>query len=701
MGGGFFSATDTIATHPPNQTASMRKNRLSVLSIVALLVFGPVHAAAPARPSIGQLAAFPQYSGFTLSPDGQHIAALRGNDEDRVIAVWKTDALDKAPTLIGSSRMKINGVQFIKNDRLAVLLWQPVDLRVNEVTKTFLSKLMVTDLDGKEWKEPLSQPRAASREAELAQAMSSPTVLDPLPNDPHHILVVNNVGNNAGDVYRVDLRNYKADRIQMSEERVAGYVTDLDGALRARLQQDVDGTGAYVAAEFRNLETGEWEEHFRSYVKNRDQTEIIGFSNDPNIAFVLSNEGQDKSVIYEYDIAARKRREVLFQHRFFNANRVLVNPYRSAGDGFGRILGLGYEGPRGDDVEWTDPAIRSLDAGLRQALGITGDKLKIVDPATGQSAAIDYPVKKNITISGFTPDLSTALLRVEGSATPPEYYLFRKGQLSLLAKTYPDIDPRALGDTQLVYYKARDGLTIPAFLTRPDTELCGAGPWPAVIHPHGGPWARDTMDFDSSMWVPLMASRCMAVLRPQFRGSEGWGRKLWMAGDAEWGQKMQDDKDDGAKWLIEQGIAQPGHIAMFGFSYGGYSAFAASVRPNGLYKCAIAGAGVSDIKRIWARFYTNPFFRQAQAPTVNGLNPIDKAAEMQIPLMVYHGDRDQTVPLEQSIWFVNKAKAAGKPVVFHELADYAHGPAWTRKIFAGQLTLIDDYLTRDCGGGGL
>ena len=125
------------------------------------------------------------------------------------------------------------------------------------------------------------------------------------------------------------------------------------------------------------------------------------------------------------------------------------------------------------------------------------------------------------------------------------------------------------------------------------------------------------------------------------------------------------------------------------------------MRPNGLYKCSIAGAGVSDIKRIWARYYTNPFFRQAQAPTVEGLSPLDKADQIQIPLMVYHGDRDQIVPIEQSEWFVNKAKAAGKPVVYHEIKDYAHGPAWTRKIMGDQLRVIDDYLSKDCGGGGL
>lgn len=677
------------------------KSGYIALALAALLIASPAQAAAPSKPTIEQLAAYPQFSGFTLSPDGEHIAALRSTGEDRVIAVWKTTALNQAPTLIGSTHMKITGVSFIKNDRLAVSLWQTRDLRMDRVTKIFLSKLMITDLQGKEWKEPLPQSRASSRNEELEQSLSNPTVLDSLPNDPHHILVINNVGSNSGDVYRVDLRSFTSQRIQMSEERVAGYVTDLDGNLRARLKQALDGTGAYVSAEFKNLQNNQWEEHFRSYVKNRDQIQIIGFAKEPGVAFILSNEGQDKSVIYEYDIATKKRKELLFQHLFFNANRVLVNPYRSAGESFGQILGVGYEGAYGSDVQWTAPAMQALDAGLKKALGITDSKLTLIDPASGKNAVIEYPTTKTYAIVDYTPDLSTVLLMVDGAATPPEYYLFHKGELSLLAKSYPDIDPRSLGETKLVYYKARDGLTIPAFLTTPNNELCGTGPWPAVVHPHGGPWSRDTMDFDGSMWVPLLASRCMAVLRPQFRGSEGWGRKLWMAGDAEWGQKMQDDKDDGAKWMMDQNIAKPGHIAIFGFSYGGYAAFAASVRPAGTYKCAIAGAGVSDIDRIWARFYTNPFFRQAQAPTVKGLSPVDEASNMKIPLMVYHGDRDQTVPIEQSEWFVAKAKQSGQPVVYHDIADYAHGPAWTRKIMAQQLGYIEDYLLKDCGGGGL
>jgi dipeptidyl aminopeptidase/acylaminoacyl peptidase len=198
-----------------------------------------------------------------------------------------------------------------------------------------------------------------------------------------------------------------------------------------------------------------------------------------------------------------------------------------------------------------------------------------------------------------------------------------------------------------------------------------------------------------------MVSRCRVVLQPQFRGSAGWGRTLWLAGDAEWGQKMQDDKDDGAKWLVGEKLADPARMAVFGFSYGGYAAFAAAVRPNGLYKCAISGAGVSDIERIWAPFYTNPFYRDRQSATVKGLSPLSAADKIAIPIMVYHGERDQIVPVIQSELFVEAARKSKQKVDYHVLQDYAHGPAWTRQTMARQLKLIDVYFSAGCGGSGL
>ena len=679
-------------------------SRLLQAALVSLaLATGAAHAK-PAAPTIAQLAAFPRMASFTIAPDGRHLAAIEARGEDRVILVWKTDELDKPPTTIGASRMKLRSVQFIKSDLLGVTMWQPYDSRLDKITKTFVTKLFITDLAGKNWHEPMPQERSMSRIGDKLSALANPAILDVLPNDPDHILVISDELGTSGDVFKVNVRTNRAERIFRADDKIAGYVTDLEGNLRARTRADVDGKGAFIAAEIREPGSGNWVEHFRSYVKERDAVQIVGFAKDPNVAFVMSNVGLDKTVIYEYDIAARKQKEILFKHRFFDADGVLISRNKGPGDvALGDIIGITFDGPRGSgtDVQWTSPKAQAVEKGIRDALGLRRQPVRVTDPATGESADVDYDLEAAYTVTSWTPDLNAVVFQVSGASRPPEFYLLRNGKLAMLAKAFPDIDAATLGKTRIVYYKARDGLDIPAFVTTPNVELCGPAPWPAVMHPHGGPWSRDAMGFDGSMWVPLMASRCYAVLRPQFRGSQGWGRRLWKAGDAEWGQKMQDDKDDGAKWMVDQGIAKQGRIAIFGFSYGGYSAMAASVRPNGPYKCAIAGAGVSDHKRIWAQFYTNPFFRERQAPTVDGLNPRDQADKIQIPIMVYHGDRDQTVPLEQSDWFVSKAKDSKQSVVYHAISDYGHGPAWTRKIFAEQLGYIEDYLLRDCGAKGL
>jgi pimeloyl-ACP methyl ester carboxylesterase len=491
----------------------------------------------------------------------------------------------------------------------------------------------------------------------------------------------------------------KATRIQRADDKTAGYVTDLEGAIRGRTRIDRDGGGVYVSTEVRDPVTDAWNQHFKSYVKDRNQVAVVGFSKDPNIAYVRSNVGRDKAAIFEYEVTARKLGEVVFQHKFFDAANMAV--WRVKDQNFGEVEYFTYSGPRENDYLYNSPWIKGLDQRIAQALRLPSEPQQLIDPATGESARVPMRMGLDWTPVSMSLDRKVVVFAADSANEPPSIYLLRDNNLTVLTKQYPDIDARALGQSKFVYYKARDGLDVPAFLHTPSQELCGAGPWPTVIHPHGGPWARDALGFDGSMWVPLMVSRCNAVLQPQYRGSDGWGRKIWMAGDAEWGQKMQDDKDDGVKWLIEQKIAIPGRVAMFGFSYGGYASMAAAVRPNGLYKCAIAGAGVSDIDRIWSKFYTNEFFRENQAMTVKGLSPLSKADEIQIPIYVYHGDRDQIVPIEQSNWFVSKAKGAGKDIVWKEFKDYAHGPSWTRAVMGDQLRGIEDYLKKGCGGSGL
>jgi dipeptidyl aminopeptidase/acylaminoacyl peptidase len=175
--------------------------------------------------------------------------------------------------------------------------------------------------------------------------------------------------------------------------------------------------------------------------------------------------------------------------------------------------------------------------------------------------------------------------------------------------------------------------------------------------------------------------------------------KLWKAGDKEWGQKMSDDNDDAARWMIAQGIARKGQIALHGYSYGGFAAFAAGVRGStGEFRCAAAGAGVAELTR-WRNFISdNPIARAYQGSTVDGMDPWAHAAETSIPMLIYHGDRDQRVPIREGEGMYRKLQAAGKPVKFLVLKDMGHQyDKWSTENVKQVLTGVETFLATDCG----
>jgi len=679
--------------------------RLLAPAVLLGAIFQPVFAqdTSPIKvPTVQELAQYARMTGFRLSPDGKHMLAVESQGDTRTVLVWQTDNLASKPRVIGSNNMRILSASFLKNDMLSVNMWQPYDSRIDvEVTKTFITKLLVTDLDGKTWKEPLAAGGIARDETtRRLQALAVPTIKSRMLRDPDHVIVEGDEFNSDRDLFRYNVRTGESSRVMRLGEKDFSVQVDARGRPYAKTRGDIDSKGAHVVTELRNPKTGDWEEHFRSYVKDRDVSEVVSRGMVPGTVILRSNVGREFAALYEYNIESRKIVSTLFEHKFFEANEPVWGLNLDDPELAASLVGFSYLGPHGDEVHYTDARYEAVVKGMAQALGLKEGKQLLMDVTSGKQVEVPALPGVNITVTEarFIGE-PTFLLHVSGLNYPTEHYLLRGQRLTLLAKEFPQIDRRALGTSKFVYYKARDGLAIPAFLTVPNPAQCGPGPYSAVVHPHGGPWARDDMGYDASGWVPLLVSRCRVVLQPQYRGSLNWGRTLWKAGDAEWGQKMQDDKDDGAKWLVSEKLADPKRIAMFGFSYGGYAAFAASVRPEGNYKCAIAGAGVSDIQRIWARFYTNPFYRDGQEPTVQGLSPLTLADKTQIPIMVYTGERDQIVPEIQSKLFVDKARSANRPIEYHVLADYDHGRAWTRDIMARQLGLIEDYLAKGCAGG--
>ncbi len=684
--------------------------RVSLLVLLCLTVGAPIAsraasptpvsaAAASGAPSARDLTRAAAISDVSISPDGQHIVALTSADGDAVnISVWKTAAMSEPPINIGATHMRFLQVRFIKNDRLLVSAVQPFTFGN---TLRHLIKTYVTDLAGKTFNTLLPESHAGEDETvAFYDQFADPTLVSSLPADPQNVLVVDNRVAGEGDIYKVNVYTLAAERVQRGSERVFGYQADLKGELRSRETQDFENGEVYLAEQLKNPVTGVWEEHFRSFGKDRNLVDIVGFSTDPNIVYVATSNGGDKKGVYEYDIKQRRLLDPLFQHKLFEASGAVLQS--RAKDDFGKVLGFEYDAD-GPTEYWADDALDATDQGLRKALHITTTTIDWVDPGTGLTASLPLPSGADIHFDSMSDDRHEIIIEKSGAQQPPQYFLLTDGsKLVMLGQARPWIDTTTLGATSLVEYPARDGLMIPAFLTLPPKVKFGPGPYPTLIEPHGGPWARDDMEWDLAGWIQYFASRGYAVLQPQFRGSEGWGQKLWRAGDREWGQKMQDDKDDGVKWLIAQKIADPNRTAMFGYSYGGYAALAAAIRPNGLYQCTISGAGAGDLASIENATFDNRFQREFQHPTIAGLDALAHASEAKIPVLIYHGDRDQTVDPNDSRKFAAKLKAAGKPYRYVEIKDMGHQYVFmTPDMMTEQLNIIDDFLHTGCKPGGL
>lgn len=680
----------------------MRKSVKFGIAAAALLAMAPgmvlAQSVASQPPAATAFAREPAIASVDVSSDGRHIVAVTSLDgKQRTVSIWRTDAMDQPPYVVGSdARSEILQAQFIKNDRIFVTTQQLVDHNPfsGQTRRSYATRTMLLDLQGNPVRVGLEFD-GLTREQQAFVGVGS--FVSELPRDPQSILVSSPIN---GDVYKLNLYTGRAERVERGSERFSGQQTDLNGEIRARTQFDFDNGAAYIAQWIKDPQ-GNWAEHFRWYARDREPISIAGFTNDPNIVLVETTQGRDRAAIFEYDIAARKLAdEPAFAHPLFEASGVVRS---TAEADYGEIIGFNYQGERGRTY-YVDPNFDSAFTQLRQALGIETTRVDWVDIASGERAAFSIGDQADITIMAASNDRTQMVVRKSGGQTPPEYYLLQNGQIRLLGRAYPELAEarEQLGEVTLFQIQARDGLMIPAVLTKPNPDIWGPGPYPAVVTPHGGPWSRENTDWDVSGWSQYFAARGYAVIQPDFRGSMGWGQRLWRAGDREWGRKMQDDMDDAARWMIENGVAAPDRIAMHGYSYGGYAAMMAAVRPNGLYQCSVAGAGPATIDLFKKGTYNSRYLREFQHPTAEGEDPLRRVNEVSIPIYLYTGDRDTRVIPAESRTFASALERAGKPVKLEILPDMEHTlNTWTPENFAMILTSIEEFYKTGCGPDGL
>lgn len=328
-----------------------------------------------------------------------------------------------------------------------------------------------------------------------------------------------------------------------------------------------------------------------------------------------------------------------------------------------RILGVRYSGMR-PTYEFLDP---DLAASFKEVSASIPDGVIYLDSWSQDRKFVLYSI--------FAPAYGEAWIAHDVA----------NKKIEIIARSRDQIPIEQISFPLEMEYSARDGLRIPAVLTLPP----GVGTEdktkrPLIILPHGGPAAYDTVNFD---WMAqFLASRGYVVLQPNFRGSSGYGREFQIAGNGEWGGKMQDDLADGITALNSLGIIDPEKVCIVGASYGGYAALAGAALTPDVYKCSVAVSGVSDLNDLvfytrnnygsdhWAVTYWRRVIADGDSRTkrMREVSPITFADQVKIPVLMIHGVDDTVVPIAQSEKMERALKKSGKDVTLVRLEGEDH-----------------------------
>ncbi len=610
---------------------------LKIIAFALLLLGGQALAeSAPTKPAgsdvdiIDALAMNAALMSASVSPDGERLAVLRRRQMlgDPVIEIYELDQMAKKPFVIGADIMKIAAIGWVNNERLFVLFTQDSSLLQAYTGSTRRAQRIATiDYKGKKWVTlPRKRTDRRSRRDKSFSQFRSASIFSTLPRDDKHILLSYDPKGGVPDIYKVNVSNGKATLIERGNTKRS--VTRVDPKGRPRLAASFDFGDTALISWARLEGNNKWFEIGR---KVGDQDFIastfspLGFFNpkNPDEILVMSNHESNTIGIYKFDLRSKSFSELLFRHPQYDARGLVTDS--DTEDGYPLIQGYTYA-DKTVQIHWLDEKMESLASAVGAAL----------------------PGRRNSLIE-WSRDFSAVLVRSSSDVQPPEWYLLRdEKDLILLGSSLPLVRPDELSPTEWTHYTARDGMKIPALVTTPQK---GKAPYPTVVMPHGGPIARDMWDFDP--WLQLLAYHGYLVIQPQFRGSEGFGRKHLEASYGQWGWKMQDDVEDAARFLIQSGKADPKRLAVFGWSYGGYAAFVASYRDPNIFHCAIAGAGVSDLAQLRANIRQgSDLAEKAFIPAYDGQNPLEYTDSVDIPILVIHGTKDERVLIEHSDKFV-------------------------------------------------
>jgi len=472
-------------------------------------------------------------------------------------------------------------------------------------------------------------------------------------------------------VDRVDTRTAQAETIEMPKDAAADYLSDGRGNVRIMRMDEAEENGTLtgrVKYLYRRQGSREWKT-LVDFAAAGDQIRPLAVDAEIDSVYALKNkDGRD--ALYAVKLDGSGTETLIAANPDVDIDNVV-----RVGDGL-KVIGYTYADETRHAV-YFDPEFKGLAASLSKVL----PNLPLVDFVDSSA------------------DGRKLLIFASSDTDPGRYYVFDRDKKTLneamLAR--PELEGRTLARQKAVTIPAPDGAQIPAYLTLPPGKT--AKNLPAVILPHGGPSARDEWGFD---WLPqFLAARGYAVLQPEYRGSAGYG-DTWLNvnGFKNWRTSMSDIATS-TRWLAAQGIADAKRTAIVGWSYGGYAALMEGETDSSLYKAIVAIAPVTDLEKMKqdAQAYTNSQIVDdfiGSGPHVIEGSPDRHVEQIQVPVLLVHGDMDQNVSFSQSQKMDAALQGAGKQVEFLQYKGLDH-QLDDSSVRAELLTHIGELLQRTIG----
>jgi dipeptidyl aminopeptidase/acylaminoacyl peptidase len=644
----------------------MRNNFIAITVLAAIFFLGvPAQGAEKFEPyPLEEWAKRAVTSSIALSPNGEKLAMLRimKVGENPILEIYDANDLSVKPFRMDADPMEMQGLNWITDSKILFYARQKVRNKIdgfNQGVYETAGGILTLDKDPKKskWKKTRNVGGIASL----------------LPTQPNKVLVRSwdGQGTRYYSYYEYDFKkNRKGRRVLRESPKVSGIDFDSNG--NPRIGYGRDGINDEYLTYHRAVGSSEWEVINRLSEDSYESWGVVGFDPvDTKNLLVRAHNGNNTAGIWSFDTQQNKLTELVYGRKDVDIGG--VRQHSNAWERAEEVTAVAYHKDGKLEYEYFDGQEEAVYKQLESLI----------------------PSAFRLRISSRSRDGNTMVISNSGPRDPGTDYLLKNGTVSVIGSKKPGLASDRLADVKNIWYKSRHGEMVNGYITIPNSKP----PYPLVVMPHGGPFVAENIRFDE--WSQMLANNGYMVLQPQYRGSTGRGLTFYKSAfidGSEAGYAMQDDKDDGAQYLIDQGLADPKQLAMFGWSYGGYAALLAAARTPQLYQCVIAGASVTD-PTMQLNYYKSRLRgsqRESQIKYRNGgISPIKEVAKVNVPMLMIHGDVDQRVPPEHAEKYAEKLQELGKP---HELLWLEGADHFSNSLFYDHKIILYKALTEYLAG---